>query len=352
MSVPRHIFIDTSIFDALAYNFTASTFTALEETASKVGLTLLMPDPTQREIRRHIAERTDAVIGHLKLARKAAGFLPSWAKWPLHKGDERTIKYELRRMAEDALDALLKKLNCEHLKYEGVKIEKIMDWYDNSTAPFGRGDKRKEFPDAFAFAAVAHYATSRRSTVAVISGDRDFAGACERHDDLFFFDTVGKYLEALLGEDKRLSDVRTILEAGKDTVADALAEAFKELGFYPEEDAGGDVEDVDVGEVNIGEPSIIGIGDHEISIAYAAEIFFTATVWYDDPDSIVCDSSEDVYFARDQIHGSVSNRTTVEGTAKLRVDDNWIKVESVDRLDIDESDICVEGRPEEGDWDD
>jgi hypothetical protein len=54
MSVPSTIFIDTSIFDETAYNFEAASVEAFRQAIGGANLTLLMPDPTKREIRRHI----------------------------------------------------------------------------------------------------------------------------------------------------------------------------------------------------------------------------------------------------------------------------------------------------------
>ena len=44
-----------------------------------------------------------------------------------------------------------------------------MNWYDWKVAPFGEGTKRKEFPDAFAFAIVLQYAKKNKCSVAVVS---------------------------------------------------------------------------------------------------------------------------------------------------------------------------------------
>jgi hypothetical protein len=54
MPCPKNVFIDTCIFDGQAYNFASSVFASFSEAAKGKQLTLLLPDPTEREIRKHI----------------------------------------------------------------------------------------------------------------------------------------------------------------------------------------------------------------------------------------------------------------------------------------------------------
>ncbi len=52
MTAPKHIFIDTNILDRAAYNFRSPRFVAFVAAAS-AKVTLLLPDPMEREIKRH-----------------------------------------------------------------------------------------------------------------------------------------------------------------------------------------------------------------------------------------------------------------------------------------------------------
>ena len=57
MSIPNVIFIDTSMFDEQNYNFESSSLSSFIAAIKDQGFTLLLPDPTLREITRHIKER-------------------------------------------------------------------------------------------------------------------------------------------------------------------------------------------------------------------------------------------------------------------------------------------------------
>jgi hypothetical protein len=54
MAVPQTVFIDTCVFEAAHFEFTSQQFTALLAAAPAVKLKLLLPEPTEREILRHM----------------------------------------------------------------------------------------------------------------------------------------------------------------------------------------------------------------------------------------------------------------------------------------------------------
>ena len=83
MSVPTTIFLDTSILDEQNYNFASAEMLAFIEVVKGKKLTLLLPDPTEREINRHIKERSDAVVNALGNAKRIAPFLAKWKEWPI-----------------------------------------------------------------------------------------------------------------------------------------------------------------------------------------------------------------------------------------------------------------------------
>lgn len=173
MSTPTSVLVDTSIFDKLAYNFDSENMRAFIEVAKSKGVTLLLPDPIIREIQRHIRERAKAVITALQSAQRKAPFLKKWKEWPL-KGHESCLHFALQEIAQKDWDDFLKNFEVIILDYSSIDLSQVMDWYDNQKAPFGKGEKRKEFPDAFAFAIVLDYVAEKDCAVAIVSADSDF----------------------------------------------------------------------------------------------------------------------------------------------------------------------------------
>jgi hypothetical protein len=66
------------------------------------------------------------------------------------------------------------------LNYEGMSVERVMDWYDRSAPPFREGKKRKEFPDAFVFAMLEKYLDDHKEEPASqLSGRRAQRCGCD-----------------------------------------------------------------------------------------------------------------------------------------------------------------------------
>src|SRR5712692_8192902 len=158
MSLPTAFFLDTSVLDGQQYNFASTAFTSFVPVARERKLLLLLPDPTKREVMRHIAERSTAALEALEDARRRAPFLSKWKHFPKPPENKWTTDWEVKRVATEEWESFLKQFSVKELAYEGVALNTVMNWYEKARPPFGSGKKRKEFPDAFAIAALAGYA--------------------------------------------------------------------------------------------------------------------------------------------------------------------------------------------------
>jgi len=344
MSVPNAIFIDTSVLDEQNYNFSSVATSAFLEAVKDQKVILLLPDPTRREIERHIEERSQEVINALEQAKRKAPFLKKWKAWPIKRGNP-MLGYELRKIANNEWNSFLEHFKVENLDYDGVRLEEVMNWYDHQRAPFGR-KKRKEFPDALALAALLAYVRKNSISVAMVSRDKDFERACEFYSELLYFPSLPALTEALLSADKRVAQVKEVIESDTTLIVEKIKEDFLSLCFYHEIDEA-DIEDVEVDDITIGKVRIIHIGGNEVVIAFEATVGYSAYVTADDHSSASIDSSEDWYRVWQEYRGTVQDQTEISGIAKCSVSPDWKTVEEVVMFEIQEDDIYVEEVPEE-----
>ena len=189
MSIPTTIFIDTSIFDESAYNLSSARFKAFRSLAETLNLKLLIPDPTAREIRRHIRERSQSAVKSLEDAARRAPFLSQLDDWPLNETNKVVLANKLENHIEKGLSDFYKNFEIHKLDYRGIEIKEIMNWYDWGHAPFS--DKKKnEFPDAFSIASLNQYHKSSNENIAIVSQDGDFKSACAKHKHLLYFPSL------------------------------------------------------------------------------------------------------------------------------------------------------------------
>ena len=125
MNTPRTIFIDTSIFDKLAYNFRSTKLEAIRSLGKKLKLKLLIPDPTEREIKRHIAYRSESAVKSLEAVARRAPFITQLDSWPLKNIEKSRLVYKLQKHVEKELLDFLDNFEVIKLDYSGVDINRL-----------------------------------------------------------------------------------------------------------------------------------------------------------------------------------------------------------------------------------
>ncbi len=314
-------------------------------------LTFLLPDPTEREVKRHISERSREVLKALREAKRRAPFLAKWKDWPIKKdkADDSWLVRDLSTLAEKEWTEFLGNFEVQRLGYKGLDLREIMDWYDKARAPFGAGKKRKEFPDALALASILNHTKTTKTSVAIISKDLDFQNACHLYAELLYYPSLPAITEAFLSGDARVEKMKGLVSANIQMLEDAVIEDFANLDFAVEQPPNGVVNYVNVDNVNFDEFRVVGLGNNECSVAFSAGVDFTANVdyeipYYDNPYYAVTDE----YFSGSKrSQGMVSDWAEITGTAKLRVSEAWDAVLELKLLVIDGSDIYITRKP---DW--
>jgi PIN domain len=329
MPAPRHVFLDTSVFDEQSYNFSSQAFTSLVEASKASPLTLIIPKPTEDEIRRHIPDRATEAIRVLEDAGRKAPFLRKWDQWPLRK-DEGHLKYHLLGLARKEYDLFKEQFSVVQLDYSENSLTQIMAWYEQGRAPFGPRKKKNEFPDAIALCSLLSYARTKEVHVGVLSLDNDFRDACAFHTDLLFFGSIPALTEALLGEE-------------------SISDDFAGLAFFPTEDPSGEVAEVEVQEIDIDELNAINLGDGEATVAFDATVTFSAHVSFDDHEAGF-EYGHRGWHPANRRAGTVSASAPISGTAKIAMNADWSAIARIVLVSIETEEVSVDGVPDVDVW--
>jgi hypothetical protein len=345
MPLPSTVLIDTNIIEQHAYHFASPQIAKFVLLAQVRKLTLLLPDAIQREVKRHIKYKSHEAQSALKKACREAPFLPKWAHWP-EAGKAKAAENEIEAAVTAEWDQFLKSFKVERLGYGGIDMNQVMDWYDQQQAPFGEGAKRKEFPDAFTLASAVTYASAKSTKVAVVSADSDIKKFCDTHPELLHFSDLPTLTEAFIAETKtQVAALKEAFATQSDHVLVRIREDFPELAFYPEEDPNGDVSGVEVDSVELTAARFIAIEDQYCTIAFDADVQFSAYVSYGDPDTMIINTAEDIRMPLLTRAGTVSETANISGTITLQFDGDWKTIVSAFDLEFDRQDISVHKRP-------
>ena len=309
MELPDAVFVDTSVLRGNHYNFASTQISSFVAVAKAKGLKLLLPRPTSDEIERHIWEGAKETVEQLRSLFKKSPSLKKWNVWSEALISEHA-ESALGRVAMEEWYEFLKSFSVARLAYDGISIERVMEWYRWGFAPFGKGAKRKEFPDAFAIASLALYANKEGANVAVVAHDQDFKRACAREPRLLHFSSLPELTQLLLSETEEISSFVEALERNEDTITLAIVEEVKESSLR-HADERVSVIGYDVEDVNLLDLSVLAVGENECTFAFGAKVRCAVDCEWDEIE----DYGDDVRYVTER--GLVFEHLEVTGIAKL-----------------------------------
>ena len=336
MSIPTLVFLDTSIFDGQQYNFSSIAFSTFVRECRSRGVKLILPDPTEREIQRHIRAKSSAAVKALKDAIRQAPFLSKWRPFAQRIGSEQ----EVQQVARGEWIAFMNQFSVVRVGYESLDMRQIMDWYDHAAAPFGKGGKQKEFPDAIAVALLADYAQKHSCYVAVVSGDLDFEAACKRFSSLLYFKTLQSLTELLIStDDTRVVSLQAAIQNDLSVLEEAVFGEAEQLDFYHPLGDGYytlDSEHRQIRKLSIHDVSVVAIGSNEATVTFEANAVAEFRLNWEERGS---DDYPEFYY------GDFEEDVLVSGSAKVSFDETATKVIGVNFVALDQGEIELRREP-------
>jgi len=312
----RRIFIDTCIIREHNCAFSSGQLAAFAKTISGTETILILPEVTEREIERQLNEVADIENNKwTKLARsphlRELGF-----------GPFTDIRANLQERMQCNWQAFLSSFDqVQRLDYSGVDLGEVMQWYNEGLAPFGTGKKKHEFPDAFAIASLLGVADAQ-GPIEIVSKDGDMESACERwSSQLIHRPSLAEVAEILTREKSEalVEQVHGLLGSGESGLFyDTLSAYFPDLWFFIPDEVDGEVEDVAVSGVTHVEFEVMQLDEDDIVVAYSAQVAWSASVSFADPDSFFSDKEAPrgfVYMGTQG--GTIEQSSVVEGTFGL-----------------------------------
>jgi hypothetical protein len=336
MSYPRAVFLDTCILEQQQFNFSSAAITSFVDVAKKQKLQLLLPDPTAKEIQRHIRERSADALKALEDARRKAPFLAKWKGFP-QRTNQRLADWEVNTLAQEEWKSFLKQFDTVHLGYDGIKTETVMAWYDSARPPFGKGAKRKEFPDAFAVAILDAFATAKTVTVAIVSTDSDMEAACGHFGNLLYFSSLQQLTESLLKDEHGVEKIRSAIAGDATVLTERIKKNLVKLHFAHAKERY-TVQDANVGAVTITDFRVVAVGHGECTVTFESKANLEADLTWtsrDDPDA-------EYYEASDRLADSVA----VTGTAKIKFKTASDGIAEIPFLEFDHSEALLTATPD------
>jgi hypothetical protein len=282
----RNVFVDTEFFDSIKLNLRSKTAIALRGHAEQGRIRLFLTTITVGEIKRHLRDCVNQAAASLKNIRALWAFLGSVKSHPLKVLFEKVDKKKLFELLEGEFDSYLEESNAEILDVSSANAVPIFEAYFKLRPPFQEGNKKYEFPDAFAIQVLENWCESKHEKMYVVTKDKGWEAACAENKHLIYIDAVDKILDSVTKDQEAEIAERALAYFNNEeaNVEREIRKSFVDRGFYVEGEDG-EVTEIVVKDIDLGEPSVISISESETVLSAEATITFEAEVTINDVNS-------------------------------------------------------------------
>ncbi len=335
MFQPDIVFIDTSVFIAENFFAPGNRIQALSKLAKERKIRIVMSEITRLEISKHI--KTE-VRKSWKAFNKDSRIFRNRAevdKWRKSTNE----KIEIKHISE-LFDKFLADTHTRVLDYSYcVNAEKVFTDFFQHSKPFGEGQKKDEFPDAFVLTSLEKYSEEQHQMVVVLSTDGDVK---DYESKRLVYEDYGKYVSRKLTEgialdemaktlrDDKMSIVREITNGVTEYLDDSRLYLSKldltEVSYHS----------VDKVEVHFDEDDyeIISVNDNYIEFDIEPEITFKVDVDFVNYDYAVYDREDGVWYGTEDEKYEVDAAATIRATMRYYLANAYglayLEIEDVD----------------------
>lgn len=226
----RAIALDTQIIDKQGRRLEQGLLKRMRQFRN-TNVSVLVSEIVARELHSHLL--ADAEKSHVSL-RKALKDMEDSAEV-----SSRTTRDVINKLigektpkttADGRWNRFVEETGAIIVPVEPSALKEILDRYFLSQPPFKEGDKKHEFPDAFALLSLERWAAAQKALVLVVSGDGDWKSYCEESSQLVIVDDLGSALGCFQDEAANYfcSELATSLAAGdRFGLVNAIKDAVK-----------------------------------------------------------------------------------------------------------------------------
>ena len=314
----KNVFIDTEAFEASNFNFQSTVFKELVRLSQAALVSVVLTTVTESEILAHIEQRVhDAFLALEKFRSKGRMLKNVNALDPLFQNfDEQKAFAEVR----EKFEKFLAEADVTILDLDNTDADSIFKKYFDKKPPFGDAKKKYEFPDAFAQEALSDWCAENKSKMYVVSADPDWQ-SLKGNKALIPIAKLQEFVGlAVKDEAEELTNaVLRQYRANLAKVETAIKEEFANCGFYTE-DVDGDVNEVTVTRLQLGDPQILEIDDVSATISVPVDLDYTADVSYEDDDEGIWDSEDHRWLYRPTKHEEAEESESFDAELTVHFD--------------------------------
>lgn len=307
-----HIFLDTEVFISANFQFNSGNLNRLKELSKNGKISIHLTDITKREVEANIEKNVRQTSNSIDRIKKEIKILRNVSSYqPVFYFNKKEVRNELIQQFHDFLSLT----GTNIFLTKDVSVESVFEKYFNQQPPFGEGDKKSEFPDAFAITAIENWCRDNKQFIYVISNDGDMKSACVADSYLLSLAKLEELFDIITSEEDELGELaQKLFNEIELNIKENIIDKFEDLGFYLQDCYEGEVHSVEVNSVELLDKYLVESVDDVLVFQVTARIRFSSEFSYPDPDMTYYDREDKQYIVLETIDD------TFEETLELPVE--------------------------------
>lgn len=311
-----NVFLDTQALEAHQFDFDSRNLRLLIRLAAEGHIRVVLTTVTVSEIQAHIDDHAKKAYRQIDTLRRISPLVKSRLSSEAHAVLASASEEEFRLSMRTAFDKFLADTKATILSVDSVSPEAVFKKYFESQPPFGDGNKKSEFPDAFASAALqAWCSTEGNAKIYVVSDDKDWRRTCSGDGALVHIGQVSELLEKF-ADFVLVTAIKDALTAKKDQLKALIEGKAKDLYYFSTDGVEAEIEEVEEAEVEIEDAFVVDAEDGNAVANVFCTLRYKVFVVDDDPESGIYDHEEGgmhyVYRRSGSVEGEVERSVTVD----------------------------------------
>lgn len=292
----EHVFIDTSIF--VKENFLeGKRIRELFSLAEKGSIKIVLPLITINEVKSRYKHYCQAGMPEFNQMIKKLEIRVFRNHPEIRPGIRRLPKIEdLVNSFDKIFEETLSLANVVRIGYQIVDTSVVFEKYFKGESPFSEnGNKKHEFPDAFALASLDEWARASQIKCTILSADKDLSEL--NHSYLIEVSDYEKYISKLIStfETERLKVLGKLYEKKKasliEEITDWLKEELTDVTLYYNVSHQLDVHDAEVNGVvvSISGYNVVSSNEETIEVELSVKALIDVDIIIDDENTLYKD---------------------------------------------------------------
>lgn len=314
------VLIDTSAYEALRLSFKGDIFEALKKLSSHQKILVVGSDILLKEMEAHLSEAISQSVNKMNKVSNDIGRLVQGDLGMITEllSDTSKLKEDIKAERLNRMNDFFASINYEEVDISKVNNKKIINDYFNVTPPFGEGNKRKEFPDAFILNAFINEYKENLASTCLVSQDDDWEKFANSHPEIRFFKSIPEFIDFIHTEYDTvfMTTLREAIDGKKEMISKYLSDTIvdceitiDDLWIDPEIEIYSESVKVHINDFNI-----ISFESESIILEVKIKVDYDISMWASDETASFKDDETKtwVYFGRNQYFASIKKDASVE----------------------------------------